>query len=62
MILSRKNVYIHDFASLIETNICPVDIRSYIILFQDTQMVVSITGATGFIGRRLVQKLLAGFN
>ncbi|EHA8586257.1 putative epimerase family protein SDR39U1, chloroplastic [Cocos nucifera] len=26
---------------------------------KDTQMVVSITGATGFIGRRLVQKLLA---
>ncbi|XP_073102543.1 epimerase family protein SDR39U1 homolog, chloroplastic isoform X6 [Elaeis guineensis] len=25
----------------------------------DTQMVVSVTGATGFIGRRLVQKLLA---
>ncbi|XP_010905651.1 epimerase family protein SDR39U1 homolog, chloroplastic isoform X3 [Elaeis guineensis] len=26
---------------------------------KDTQMVVSVTGATGFIGRRLVQKLLA---
>ncbi|XP_038974751.1 epimerase family protein SDR39U1 homolog, chloroplastic isoform X2 [Phoenix dactylifera] len=26
---------------------------------KDTQMVVSITGATGFIGRRLVQKLLS---
>ncbi|KAG0502195.1 hypothetical protein HPP92_002267 [Vanilla planifolia] len=26
--------------------------------YQDSQLIVSITGATGFIGRRLVQKLL----
>lgn len=28
---------------------------------QANQMTVSITGATGFIGRRLVQRLHAGF-
>lgn len=30
------------------------------VFFQENQMTVSVTGATGFIGRKLVQRLRAG--
>lgn len=30
------------------------------VFLQGDQMIISVTGATGFIGKRLVQKLQAG--
>lgn len=32
----------------------------FLLLVQESKMIVSVTGATGFVGKRLVQRLHAG--